>query len=79
MKRTDHDTKHTDAAYVSYAGELTETVRRNIETGVRREFPDVQDIIFENDEALVAGFRVNFRDMVIDVSVQEVIRSENRQ
>lgn len=78
MKRADHDTtKQAEAiAYVTYAGELTETVRKHLENGVKREFPDVQDIAFEEDESLIAGFRVSFQDMIIDASVKRLIREE---
>jgi len=77
MKRNDHETKQTEAiAYVSYAGELTETVRQNIETGVKREFSAVTDILFEKDESLIAGFKINFEDMVVDGSVKGAVRKE---
>lgn len=77
MKRNDHETKQAEAiAYVAYAGELTDVVRQYIETGVKREFGAVTDIVFEKDESLIAGFKVSFEDMVIDGSVRGAVKKE---
>ncbi len=61
--------KPTDTAYVVYAGDLTESIRENIESGIRREFPEVEGIEYAQDDSIIAGFKVTYKDYIIDASV----------